>query len=154
MFKSKKAAGDAASTLILFIAVVGISVGLVVSIKNYAFETQESLAFQNKVVNNQLKTSIQITNVYYNESGQRIHVYLKNIGETRLVTESFDLFIDEAYIADFNVTEPNDFTENKTTLNIQETAAFVTNIVLNSGSHEVKLVSGYGGSGDSESFNT
>ena len=154
MFKNKKAAGDAVSTLILFIAIVGISVGLVVSIKNYAFETQESLRFQNNVVNKQLKTSIDITNVYYNETGERVYIYLKNIGETTLISESFDLYIDESYIVEFNVTQAGNWSANVSLINIQDTVAFIASKALSSGSHQVKLVSGYGGTGTTEYFNT
>lgn len=151
MFLNKKAAGDAISALILFIAVVGVSVGLVVAIKNYAFETQDNLRFQNEVVNNQLKTSIDITNIHYNSTG--IYVYLKNTGSTKLVTEDFDFFINDAFISDFSVYDPSDLSTNLSLLLVSETAAFFKNITLSSGTHEVKLVSGYGGSGETDYFN-
>jgi archaellum component FlaG (FlaF/FlaG flagellin family) len=153
MFKTKKAAGDAVSTLILFIAVVGISVGLVVAIKNYAFQTQESLSFQNEVVNNQLKTSIEITNIYYNSVNDLLYVYVKNIGETKLISRDFDLYVNDAYIVDYNVTSPSNFTVSQDVVNIQDTVAVISENVLSSGSHKVKIVSGYGGSGDTDYFN-
>ena len=154
MFFSKKGAGDAVSTLILFIAVVGISVGIVVAMKNYAIETHESLKIRNEIVNYQLKTSIDITNMYYNTTTNQVVIYVKNIGETKLVTQDFDLFVNNRFSTNFTAFEAGDISSVLDILLIKQTAMFYVNQTLSSGSHEVKVVSGYGGSGDTDYFNT
>lgn len=140
----KKGFGDAVSTLIMFIAVVSVSTGLVIAIKNYALSTQDSISFQNKVVNNQLKTSIDITNMVYNSTSNNTYVYLKNIGETKLETQLFDFFLDDVYITNYSVYYAEDTSKSMNMLMPGETALFIKNKFLSSGTHSVKLVSGYG----------
>lgn len=150
---NKKGFGDVASTLIMFIAIIGVSVGMVIAIKSYAIDTQESFDVQNTAVTNQLKTSIDIINVYYDDVTNMTYVYLKNVGKTKLVTEDFDMFIDNSYITNFSVYRADNLSENLTLLTISSTAAFVKKYDLDEGSHTVRLISGYGGTGDTEYFN-
>ncbi len=154
LLQSKRAAGDAISALIMFIAVVGISVALVVGIQNFAIDSQTSMNVQNDVVNNQLRTAIEITNMKYNSTEQKVYVYVKNIGETRLLTGDFDLYIDDDYVYNYSVFYANDTSTQLNVLNIQQTSVFVKDKPLSSGSHKVKIVSGYGGRGDTDYFNT
>ena len=153
MFQGKKAAGDAISALILFIAVVAISTGIVIAMKNYALETQESFNTQSDVINNQLKTSIDITNIVYDSATNTTYVYLKNIGNTKLITQDFDFFINDEYIFNYSVFQADNLSVQLDVQLIQQTAVFVKEKYLAAGSHEVKLVSGYGGSGDTDYFN-
>ena len=153
VFTSKKGFGDVASTLIMFIAIIGVSVGMVIAIKSYAIDTQDAFEVQNTAVNNQLQTSIDIINVYYDDATNYTYVYLKNVGKTKLVTEDFDMFIDDAYITNFSVYAADNLSENLTLLTISSTAAFVKEYNLDAGSHSVKLISGYGGNGDTAYFN-
>lgn len=151
---SKKGAGDAISALIMFIAVIGISVAMVMAIQNYAVETKQSMGVQNDVVNNQLRTAVQITNMVYNATEQNIYIYVKNIGDTKLITADFDIFVDDIYIYNYSTYYASNLSKNMSIMFIQETGVFVKNKVLGSGSHKVKLVSGYGGNGDTDYFNT
>jgi len=152
-FSGKKAFGDVASTLIMFVAIIGVSTGLVIAIKNYAIDTQESFDFQNKVITNQLKTSIDIINVYYDDTTNMTYVYLKNIGKTKLVVGDFDMFIDDDYITNYSVYYADNLSKELELLNLMSTAVFVKEYNLTTGSHKVKLVTGFGGSGDTEYFN-
>ncbi len=154
MITSKKGFGDAASTLIMFIAVISVTTGLVLAFQAYIADTKQSMSVQRDVLNNQLKTVISITNVYYNDTSDRVYVYVKNIGETKLYTEDFDYFVDDEYQENFEVYSAGNLSLELKLLNIQQTAVFITNKTLNSGTHDVKMVSGYGGDGDSDSFNT
>lgn len=153
MFKNKKGFGDAVSALILFIAVLLVSAGVVVVLQNYVFETQESIRFQSDTTSNQLNTLISITNTFYNDTDQTLYVYLKNIGKTKLNTQNFDVFVNGQFISEYNVTDPSDFTVQRQILDVQQTVAFVINISLGTGSNEVRLVSEYGGRGTKETFN-
>lgn len=151
--KNKKAFGDAASTLILFIAVVMVTTGVIILFKNFVSETQGSFSVQSDVVNNKLKTIISISNVYYNSSSNISYIYIKNLGETKLRPQNFDLFIDEAFYTDFNVSYASNLSQSLTLLNPQETAVIIKNIDLVPGSHDVLVVSEYSSSAE-DSFNT
>lgn len=153
IFFGKKGAGDAVSALIMFIAVVGISVAMVMAIQNYAIQTKESMNVQNDVVNNQLRTAISITNMVYNSTDQKVYVYVKNIGDTKLITSDFDVFIDNDYIYNYTVYYASNLSKTMDVMVISETGVFVKTKVLGSGSHKVKVVSGYGGNGDTDYFN-
>ncbi|MCA9459799.1 MAG: hypothetical protein KC550_04595, partial [Nanoarchaeota archaeon] len=108
---------------------------------------------QSDVVNNKLKTIISISNVYYNSSSNISYIYIKNLGETKLRPQNFDLFIDEAFYTDFNVSYASNLSQSLTLLNPQETAVIIKNIDLVPGSHDVLVVSEYSSSAE-DSFNT
>ena len=153
MKKDKKAFGDAISTLIMFIAVISVTIGVAIAFKNYAVDTQDSISAQNSIVSNQLRTAISITNVVYNSTTNITYVYMKNIGETKLPTEDFDFFLDEAYISPYNVTYADNLSNNATLAIPGESIVFFVKRYLAPGTHEAKLVSGYGSPGDSDYFN-
>ncbi len=152
--KDKKAFGDAISTLIMFIAVISVTAGLVVVFQNYVVDTQDSFSTQSDLTSNKLRTSVSIINVYYNTSSNTTYIYVKNVGETSLDTSLMDLFIDESYFyADnFDVVDASDLTTNLTLVQPQETMAVVKQINLTAGSHDVQIVTEYG-VGDEDSFN-
>ncbi|MCA9486216.1 hypothetical protein H6501_01035 [Candidatus Woesearchaeota archaeon] len=152
MFGNKKGFGGVASTLILFIAVVGVSTGLVVALKNYVFQTQDSFSYQNELTNNKIRTSLSITHVYYNTTSNLTYVYVKNVGGTKLQPTEFDFFVDGAYYKDFNATEPDDFNTNLSLLMPSQTVALIKELNLTSGTHKIKVVSEFG-VGDEDLFN-
>lgn len=150
--KSKKGFGDAVSTLIMFIAVISVTTGIVVVFKNYVTDTQDSFNVQNKLTSSKLRTSIGITNIYYNDSSNTTYIYVKNLGETKLKTSLFDVFIDDSFQDNFNIYYANDISKNMSVFNPQETLVIVKQIDLSSGSHEVKVLTEYG-VGDEDFFN-
>jgi hypothetical protein len=79
-------------------------------------------------------------------------VYGKNIGETQLVPELFDLFVDNVFITGFNATKADDFAQNVTLFQTQDSIAIIKDIVLGAGTHDVIVNTEYG-VGDKESFN-
>jgi archaellum component FlaF (FlaF/FlaG flagellin family) len=151
--RNKKGFGGVASTLIMFIAIISVTTGLVIALKNYTLDTQESISFQNKVVSNQLKTAIEITNIFHNASEDMTYVYVKNIGQTNLRTNEFDFFLDEVFITNYNVNNAANVSESMDMLFPSSTAVFSVDKALASGTHKVKMVSGYGGAGDTDYFN-
>ena len=151
--KNKKGFGDAVSALILFIAVLIVSAGVVVVLQNYVFETQDSIRFQSDATSNQLNTLISVTNVFYDDEEELLYVYLKNVGKTRLSTSNFDVFVNGQFMVDFTATDPSNFEIERQILDVQQTVSFIINISLNEGSNEVRLVSEFGGRGARETFN-
>jgi archaellum component FlaG (FlaF/FlaG flagellin family) len=66
---SKKGFGDAVSTLIMFIAVISVTTGLVIAFMNYVDTTQQSFNKQTTLSSNKLRTSVSISNVHYDSTG-------------------------------------------------------------------------------------
>lgn len=149
----KKGFGSVVSTLIMFIAIVGVTTGIVISFENYVSETQSSFSSQNELASNKLKTSLTIINTNYNSSSNILYVYIKNIGESKLRPQNFDVFLNDAYIANYTVTDASDLFTLVTLLELQDAAAIQIPTILPSGTHEIKVVSEYG-VGDEESFNS
>lgn len=153
MFKNKSAAGGVASTLIMFIAIVGISTGVVLSFKGYIDSTQSSFAFQNELTVSKLKTALSVTFVNYDSDTDTLYIYVKNIGETRLRPTNFDLFVNQVFYSDFEVFYADNLSNPMTLFSPQDTLVIVKdNVVLDSGTHEVRVVTDLG-VGVRESFN-
>ena len=152
MRQSKKAFGEVASSLIMFIAVIGITIAVVVSFQSFVVDSQSSLEDQQELTNNKLKTAIAISNTYYNDSSQKLYVYVKNIGDVQLETQVLDLYINEQFNNNFQTVSPINFSQNISTLPIQETLTVVVNKTLNPGTHKVQVVTQYG-VGAEKSFN-
>ena len=152
MFRNKKAFGDVVSALIMFIAVVGVSTGLVISFKSYVDDTQSSLKVQNDISSTKLKTSFTITNIYFNASSNELNVYVKNIGKTKLYTSTIDLFLDDLFVSGFTTLYANNFSEAMTVFQPQDTMVIQYTSPLASGTHEVRVVSEYGNNAE-DSFN-
>ncbi len=150
---TKKGFGSVASTLIMFIAIMIVSTALVIAIKNYASTTQDSIYYQNKITSNKLRTAIDISNVFYNSTTTTTYIYVKNIGETKLATEQFDVFIDNVYITNYSTYYASNLSKPMTILGSGQTGVFVKTKALSVGTHEVKVVSEFGGPGANEYFN-
>ena len=97
---TKKGFGDAVSTLIMFIAVISVTTGLVIVFKNYVASTQDSFSVQNELTSNKLRSAISISNIYYNTTSNTSYIYVKNVGETPLSPKLFDIYIDNAFISE------------------------------------------------------
>lgn len=150
---NKKAFGSVASTLIMFIAVVGVSIGMVVTFQDYVLKTQHAMGVQNDAISNKLKSSISITNIYYNSSSNKTYTYVKNIGSIKLTPSKFDLFIDDKYTHNFSAVYANNLSKNVILFNPQETIAIIYPTGLVAGTHKVKVVTEYS-SYSEDSFNT
>jgi len=149
---NKKAFGDVVSTLIMFIAVISVTVGLVVVFQNYVIDTQQSMDKKNKLTTNKLKTSISIINTYYNSSSNVSYYHVKNLGDTKLTTSLMSLFVDGLYQTNFTIVYPNNLSKPLNYLETQDVMVFVENKSLALGSHTVKVITQYS-VGDEISFN-
>ena len=152
MFNNKIGSGEAISALIMFIAVLGISTGLVIAFKNYAFEAQTSFQFQNDITVSKLKTSLSISHISYNETSDLLYIYVKNVGSTKLKPTRFDLFVDGEFTNNFTTLYASNLSLQMLLFSPQDTMAIEKNITLGSGSHEVMVVTDLGVSVE-DSFN-
>jgi archaellum component FlaG (FlaF/FlaG flagellin family) len=150
--QNKKAFGSVVSTLIMFIAIVGVTTGMVIAFQNYISKTQSSFSSQNELTSNKLKTALSITNEYYNATSTNLTVFVKNIGETQLPIKNFDVFVNNDYKTTYSVVYASNTSKTMIVMNPQDTAQFIIPVSLSAGTHEVKIISGYG-VGDDDTFN-
>lgn len=149
---NKKGFGSVVSTLIMFIAIVGVSTGLVIAFQNYVLDTQKAMNIQNDVTSNKLKSSISITNIYYNSSSNKTYTYVKNIGTVKLNPTKFDLFVDDRYTNNFTAVYANNLSKNVISFNPQDTISIIYLKGLVAGTHTIKVVTEYS-SYSEDSFN-
>lgn len=149
---SKKAFGDAASTLILFIAVISVTTGIVIMFKNYVADTEHAFSTQHDLSTNKLETSLSVSNVYYNSTNQRLYVYVKNVGQTSLGIKNIQVFFDSSYVTSFNATYAYNLSKKMVTFKPQDTLVIYKKNPLAVGTHDVRVVTEYGTS-VKESFN-
>ncbi|MCK5506009.1 MAG: hypothetical protein KAJ10_12655 [Thermodesulfovibrionia bacterium] len=99
-------ASTVAAHLILFVAVLGITTGLVILLTNYIAQTGSVISSKQNFMIDQLKTNIDISSVA-NTSTSNIPVYVKNIGDITLKTSCIDLYLDSGWCDNFTVVNPN-----------------------------------------------
>ena len=151
--KNKKAFGGAASTLILFIAIITVSTGLVIAFQNFAQDTNSALKKQNDLTVNRIKTSLDITHIYYDTGLQTLYIYVKNIGSTDLMSKNFDVFVDNYFSHNLTAFLAENKSVQISQLKSQETIMFkLEDVVIEEGTHSVKVISEFG-VGDEEDFN-
>ena len=140
---TKKGFGGVASTLIMFIAIIGVTTGMVMSFQNYFIETKTVLDSQQKQTNQKLKTFISITNVYYDDSSDNLRVYVKNTGSIQVDTRFVDFFVDEKFESNLTIYEAGT-TDVLDTLLVADTFYVDYPVTLVAGSHNVRVVTELG----------
>lgn len=103
----KKGAGDAVSTLILFIAVLGISIGVIAAFQQFANSTQSSVENKQEVVINKLDTELSILQVTHNSTANITTAYIKNIGKTDVSIDLLNFFIGSNFISNSTIVDAN-----------------------------------------------
>jgi archaellum component FlaF (FlaF/FlaG flagellin family) len=80
--------------LILFIAVLGIATGLIITVKNYIDQTEGT--FKEKSNDNDLiiKTNIKIEVISYNNNTNTTWIYVRNTGQSAMKPAQIDMYID------------------------------------------------------------
>jgi len=84
-----------ASSVIMFIAVLSLSTGVVVVLRNYVSDTGNSVAVQKDIIKDQIKSDIHIDVVTYDDINLTT-IYVKNSGRTQLSLTDIDVYIDKA----------------------------------------------------------
>ena len=89
-------ASSVASQVILFIAVISITTGLVAVFNNYVHETTSSTKIQWQLMSNNIKTDVTITSISFNASAtpQATTIYLLNTGKVNLDVNQTDIYLD------------------------------------------------------------
>ena len=90
--------GNVASALILVIAAMTITTGVVVSFKDYYDKTTSSVALTQAKVTQELKTDIAIEIVSFDNTTNTTKIYVKNSGNEKLDIDKVDIYINKNYI--------------------------------------------------------
>lgn len=88
--------GNIATTIIMFIAVLLIATGVIITLRTDIEKTQNSMRVQGELLNNQIQTNIQITNTNYTAGTTTLYVI--NNGKTILKTDRIDVYLDGEFI--------------------------------------------------------
>lgn len=140
---SSKGAGDAISTLILFIAVISISVGIVIAFQQFVTQTQVGLENQQDILSSKLNTQYIISNVIYDSSLNITTLYIKNTGNTQLDVNSLSFFIADEYITSAIIVNANTGGTIRI-FNPQDTILVNASLNLPLGTYEVRVISEFG----------
>lgn len=150
-FKGKRAFGGVASTLIMFIAIIGVTTGMVMAFQNYFLQTKDVLAYQQEQTSEKLKTFVTITHIVYDEPSDNLRVFVKNTGSVELDATLFDVYVDGNFGSGLTSYYAGTSSEAKV-LRPSQTLYVDYGIDLEAGSHKVKVVTELGVS-DDEDFN-
>ena len=141
-----------AAQLLFFIAIVGISAGIIAVFGDYIDQTTGAMGDKQAFITNQLRTEIAISNI--DNSSGHLHIYAKNIGDANLNTDCLELYVDAGWVnlAVSEIVDPADDTAKELWL-IEETLKLKPSTApLNTGSiHTAKIVT-CNGVADSENF--
>lgn len=140
---NSKAGGDAISSLILFIAVLGISIAIIAGFQQFAADTQTSMKNQQDLLSKKINTQYIISNIVYDTSTNTTTIYIKNTGETELATELFSFFIATEYISSPSIVDADTGTSTRL-LKPQDVIRVESAINLTTGVYDVRVVSEYG----------
>ena len=83
-----------ASNLIMFIGVLVVSTAMISVFNGYVEKTSDAIIEQQDMITNQLRTSIEIEVISYNNDTNITTAYIENTGSTILKIENIDLFTD------------------------------------------------------------
>lgn len=98
------------STMIMFIAVVAMSITVVGAFKSLIDDTSSSIQIQGNALSDQLKTDLFFDEISYSNITDITTVNIKNTGKTKLQTDKVDIYLDGLFI---------DRNESNRTINIQ-----------------------------------
>ncbi len=139
--------------LLFFIAIMGISAGVIGVFSDYIDQTTGAMGDKQNFVTSQLRTSIKISNI--DNSSGHLYIYAKNIGDETLNTDCIELFVDNgwanlgaAVIVDPSDESAKDIWDLEETVKLKPaTAPYDTTVTT----HSVKIVT-CNGVADSENF--
>ena len=135
-------ADSLASTLLMFIAVMLMTVAVITLLENYISETSGVVSAKQKSMISQLQTDISIIEVNSTSTWSRI--YVKNIGSNDLATRCINVIVEKELLtnASFQVLDPDTNEQMTTTWASTKTILInATHSDLSTGTtHEVKVI--------------
>jgi archaellum component FlaG (FlaF/FlaG flagellin family) len=100
-------ADSLASTLLMFIAVMLMTVAVITLLTNYIAETSGVVSAKQKSMISQLQTDISIMEV--NSTGTWSRIYVKNVGSNELKTSCINVMVEKELLTNssFQVLDPD-----------------------------------------------
>ncbi|MFT4310638.1 MAG: hypothetical protein ACMXYC_03325 [Candidatus Woesearchaeota archaeon] len=125
--------GEIAGSLIMFIAIVSTATILAFMFSNYTQATTSTIASQQQALNEQLKTSITIEHVFYDNN--QLQMYVRNTGKSILRPQNINIFVGNQYINKNSSNTSVEILPDTDTVNIglwdpKELLQIITNITL------------------------
>lgn len=90
--------GSVVSSIITFIAVVGVTTAVVIMLRDYTSISGSAIMSQRDVLSSQIKAEIAIDVIDYDYDTNTTTVYVRNSGKVVLDVDTVDVFIDSARI--------------------------------------------------------
>lgn len=90
--------GSVVSTVITFIAVVGVTTTVVIMLRDYTSISGSAIQSQRDILSNQIKAEVTIDVVDYDSDTNTTSVYVRNSGKVVLDVDTVDIFMDGARI--------------------------------------------------------
>ena len=145
-----------ASHLIMFIAVMGLSTGLVGTFKMYVDSNNDAMSAQWTYMSNNIKTDITISNSGHDNVTNLTTIYVQNTGKTQLDPDYGDVYIDDLFIPRDTSNRtiqivPSTDTQNPNVWDPKEIVEIIVNQSLAGGSHIIDVATQYGVA-DSDTF--
>ena len=109
--------GGIASSLIMFIAVMSLTTGVVIGLKQHFDSTSSAINMEQKRVSKELKTDVTIEVTNYKSGQNKLDVYVKNTGNTRLNVNKTDIFLNNIRIPRANVNRSIQVTSDSDNIN-------------------------------------
>ena len=88
--------GDLASQIIMFVAIITVSITFVFVLNEISQDTQSSLAEKQKIDQSRILTDINFDSIHYSDS--KLKIYLKNVGGTKFRPSSIDFYLNGEFI--------------------------------------------------------
>lgn len=88
--------GDLASQIIMFVAIITVSITFVFVLNEISQDTQSSLAEKQKIDQSRILTDINFDSIHYSDS--KLKIYLKNVGGTKFRPSTIDFYLNGEFI--------------------------------------------------------
>lgn len=138
---------DVVTQLIMFIAVVTVSVSLIFIFNSQVSESSSALSARQKYMSNQIKTSVVIENAFY--SGGDVVFYVRNVGSTQLYPNQTSVYIDGDRISTSNlsieISEDTDTTNTGVFDKGEIMTIQATKTLASDETHQIIIVTQYNG---------
>jgi len=136
-----------ATTIIMFIAVLLLATGVLITLQTNIDKSQASMQAQAELLNNEIITSMDITSVNYTIGNVRI--YAINNGKSTLKLDRIDTYIDDVFIPrnDTNRTiqiESSTDIKNPGLWDPNEVIRIDVSTTLNTGTYTAKITTQFG----------
>ena len=134
-------ADSLASTMLMFIAVMGMTLGVIVLLTNYVTQTSSTVSAKQKSMISQLQTDVAIISV--DPLSTQSEIYVKNIGASDLRTNCLTVIVDNEPLttSSYVVTDPETGEEPTLWTQTQTILINATHSELDTGkTHEAKIV--------------